>query len=36
LFGSIYYWAGFYGIKETVKLFLGKLGVSPFIKLYNN
>jgi hypothetical protein len=36
LFGSIYYWAGFYGIKETVKLFLGKLGVSPFIKLFNN
>ena len=36
MFGSIYYWAGYYGIKETVKAFLGKLGVSPFVKFYNN
>ena len=36
LFGSLFYWAGYYGLKETVDLFLNKLGVSPFIKLYNN
>ena len=32
----MYYWAGYYGCFETVDLFLGKLGISPFIKLYNN
>ena len=32
----MYYWAAYYGLKETVELFLGKLGISPFIKIYNN
>ena len=36
LFGSLYYWAAFYGQFETVELFLSKLGISPFIKLYNH
>jgi len=36
LFGSIYYWSGYYGLTETVELFLGKLGISPFVKLYNH
>ena len=35
MFGSLYYWAAYYGQFETVKLFLNKLGISPFIKLYN-
>jgi|APSaa5957512535_1039671.scaffolds.fasta_scaffold53685_4 hypothetical protein len=36
LFGRLYYWAGYYGFFDTVELFLGKLGVSPFVKLYNH
>lgn len=31
----MYYWAAYYGMKETVDLFIQKLGMSPFIKLYN-
>jgi len=32
-FVHIYYWAAFYGQKDTLDLFLN-LGLSPFMKMY--
>jgi hypothetical protein len=28
------YWAAFYGVKDLVILYLEKLGISPFMKLF--
>ena len=36
LFGHAYYWAGFYGHREVMELFLEHIGMSPFIKLIEN
>ena len=31
---SVFYWAAYYGDIEVVTLFLVKLGLSPFIKIF--
>ena len=33
---EIYYWAGYYGNAKIVDLFLEKMGISPFIKIFRN
>jgi len=33
LFGHAYYWAGFYGQRDVIELFLERIGMSPFVKL---
>jgi hypothetical protein len=30
----LFYWAGFFGLTSLVELFIEKLGLSPFLKLY--
>ena len=35
MFGTLYYWAAFFGYRKTIDKFLNGLGISPFIKLYN-
>jgi hypothetical protein len=34
-FGTLFYWAGYYGDKQLVDKFLG-LGLSPFLKLFHH
>jgi hypothetical protein len=33
-FCRLFYWAGFYDDRKTINFFLSKLGMSPFMKLY--
>ena len=33
-FLPLYYWAAYYNMQETVDLFLGQLGISPFVKIH--
>ena len=33
LFGHAFYWAGFYGERKVINLFLDRIAISPFVKL---
>lgn len=33
-YANVFYWAGYFGIKETILKFVKEIGISPFIKTY--